>query len=160
MNHTRQFIAVMAVCVFGLPAIHALGRGRNLKGTIVAYDPIFHAMKQASFVKNLEVTIIDLGTTGHPKRIVKVIFEGFGKSQLSQDVLDGEKLFEGRAVRDKSCDETHPRILGQIEPEQAFQGSGTFLLNRAHIAMSLGVVENLACYRVEIPLGEYTGSHK
>jgi hypothetical protein len=154
MKNARQFIPVIALFVLGLPTIYALGRSRNLRGTIIAYDPMYHGLKQASFVKNLEETVADLGSAGNPQPLVKVVFEGFGKSQLSQDVLDGEKPFQGRAVRDKSCDEAHPRILSQAESEQALQGSGTFLLNQTHRATPLGPVESLVCYRVEVPAAE------
>ena len=123
MKNARQFIPVIALFVLGLPTIYALGRSRNLRGTIIAYDPMYHGLKQASFVKNLEVTVADLGSAGNPQPLVKVVFEGFGKSQLSQDVLDGEKPFQGRAVRDKSCDEAHPRILSQAESEQAHRAA-------------------------------------
>jgi hypothetical protein len=155
MKNARQFIPVIALFVLGLSTIYALGRSRNLRGTIIAYDPMYHVLKQASFVKNLEVTVADLGSTGNPQQLVKVVFEGFGKSQLSQDVLNGEKPFQVHAVRDKSCDEAHPRILSQAESEQAFQGSGTFLLNQVHRTTPLGPVENLVCYRVKLPAEEH-----
>jgi hypothetical protein len=147
MNRARKSIPVIAMLVLGFLPMHAFGKGRNLKGIIVAYDPTYHGLKQASFVKNLEVTIADLGE--NPHRLVKVVFEGFGQQQISQDVLDGEKPFHARAVRDKSCDEAHPRVLSQSD-SQLFQGSGAFLLNQAHRAVPLGSVENLACYRVEV----------
>jgi hypothetical protein len=146
---TRISVSIIFVCALGLGLVHATSRGRHLKGTILAYDPIFHSVKQVSFVKNLEVTIADLGSSKGPQKLVKVVFEGFGEQQVSQDVLDGERPFQVRAVRDESCDEAHPRVASHLE--QPVQGSGTFVLNPTHRSLSLGEVEYLACYRVEVP---------
>jgi hypothetical protein len=149
MKNTQLLARLIALSLLCLPASYALGKSRNLRGTIIAYDPLFHGLKHPSFVKNLEVTVADLRSGGKPQQLVKVVFEGFGKSQLSQDILDGEKSFQVRAVRDTSCDEAHPRILSQLESD--FQGSGTFVLNSAHRTTSLESVENLECYRVQVP---------
>lgn len=151
MKRMQEFIAIAALCALAVSTVHALSRGRNLKGTIVAYDPMYHGLKQASFVKNLEVTIAELGNAESSPRFVKIVFEGFGQRQLSQDILAGEKPFHVRAMRDKSCDEAHPRILSQAESGQALQASGAFLLNETHDAKEFSSVENLACYRVDVP---------
>lgn len=153
MKHIRWYVPMLLSFSICLPAIYALGRTQSLKGTLVAYDPLYHGLKQASFVKNLEVTVADVGSTGK-ERFVKVVFEGFGDRQLSDDVLNGEKPFAVRGVRDKTCDEAHPRVLREADWEAdstTLQGSGTFLLNKTHRTKSLGPMENLECYRVEVP---------
>ena len=125
----------------------ASGKERHFKGTIVAYDPIYHSLKQASFVKNLEVTIADVGRKPDNEKFIKLIFEGFGTQQVADDVLGGHTLFSVQAVRDTSCDENHPHILREVD---SFQGSGAFLLNETHRAQSLGEITGLECYRVQV----------
>lgn len=119
----------------------------NFKGTIVAYDPVYHGLKQPSFVRNLEVTIADVTRKRGHRRLVKLIFEGFGAQQVPDDVLEGRTHFNVRAIRDASCDEDHPRVLSEVDP---FQGSGAFLLNQTHRVQGLDGISHLDCYRVRV----------
>jgi len=155
---SRVSIALIVVCVLGLTPVHATEGRQYLKRSIIASDPIFHCVKQVSSVKNLEVTVVDVGRSKGPQMLVKVVFEGFGGRQVNQDVLEGEKPFKDRAIRDVSCDEAHPRVASQLAPEQTSQGSGTFVLNQTHRSIPLGPMENLVCSPVEAPATETGGA--
>jgi hypothetical protein len=137
-----------AVAVFVLfPPLRASGKERELRGTIVAYDPSYHVLKQVSFVRNLEVTIAKVGRKRRNQTFVKLIFESFGTQQVAHDVLAGRTPFSVRAVRDRSCDEGPPQLLAKGED---FQRSGSFLLNEEHQSESLEGISSLPCYRVRV----------
>lgn len=147
MKNVQKFICAV-IPLFLLPsASMASGKERHYKGMIVAYDPSYHSLKQASFVKNLEVTIADVGRRESNQRFVKLIFEGFGTQQVAEDVLAGQAPFSVQAIRDKSCDEGHPQTTNSTD---SFQGSGTFVLNETHRNQSLGGISYLECYRVQV----------
>ena len=134
--------------MFFLLAFDAMPAGKHaFKATIVAYDPTYHNLKQASFVKNLEVTIAEARGNSKSPAFIKVIFEGFGKQQVSDDILQGRISLVIHGVRDKSCDEDHPHVLPELD---GFQGSGTFVLNQAHRSQSFDAVYHLQCYRVKV----------
>jgi hypothetical protein len=57
MKNVQKLIFAVVVAFLLISTVMASGRGRNFRGTIVAFDPSYHSLKQASFVKNLEVTI-------------------------------------------------------------------------------------------------------
>jgi hypothetical protein len=145
--NVQKFICSSVAVLLLISAAVASGNGRALIGTVVAYDPTFHTLKQPSFVKNLEVTIADVGKKPSTPKFIKLIFEGFGTQQVTDDVLGGRTPFNVRAIRDKSCDEVHPHVLSKVD---SFEGSGTFLLNQAHQIKSLDAISHLECYRVQV----------
>jgi hypothetical protein len=145
-NLQKLMCTVIALCLL-VPNVTASGKRRDLRGTIIAYDPSYHALKQPSFVKNLEVTIAEVGRKPSNQTFVKRIFEGFGTQQVADDILAGRAAFSVRAVRDTSCDEGHPQLLGKGD---SFQRSGAFLLNEGHQTESLEGISSLACYRVQV----------
>jgi hypothetical protein len=145
-NVQRSISAVIATFLL-ISVVMASGKGRNLKGTIIAFDPSYHGLKQASFVKNLEVTIADVGGKPSNQTFIKLIFEGFGTKQVADDVLSGRTPFSVRAVRDASCDEGHPHLLSKPD---SFEGSGAFLLNQTYQTQSLDAISRLECYRVQV----------
>jgi hypothetical protein len=145
-NVHRLIFAVIAAFLL-ISTVMASGKARNFKGSIVAFDPSYHSLKQASFVKNLEVTIADVGGKPSNQTFIKLIFEGFGTQQVADDVLSGRKPFSVRAVRDTSCDEAHFHLLSKAD---SFAGSGAFLLNQAHQTQSLDAISRLECYRVSV----------
>jgi hypothetical protein len=147
MKKFLTFICIVVGLSLFVPTATASGKGRHFKGTIVAYDPGYHSLKQPSFVRNLEVTIADVGRKGSDPTFIKLIFEGFGTQQVAHDVLRGRKPFSVRGTRDTSCDEDHPRLLSEVD---SFQGSGTFLLNETHRTQSLDGIAHLKCYRIRI----------
>jgi hypothetical protein len=147
MKNLQKFICTVIGLFLLISTVMASGKGRNFRGIIVAYDPSYHSLKQASFVKNLEVTIADVGRKPSNQAFIKLIFEGFGTQQVADDVLGGRTPFNVRAVRDTSCDEAHPRLLSKVD---SFEGSGAFLLNQAHQTQSLDAISRLECYRVRV----------
>jgi hypothetical protein len=142
-------VGCLAGCVL---AAYGTGRAYHLQGTIVAYDPTYHSLKQASFVKNLEVTVADVGKTRDHPAFVKLVFEGFGREQVAEDVLSGKRSFKIQAVRDTSCDEGHPHVLS--DDVDSFQGSGAFILNQSHRTEPLNGVSHLECYRTNVNRGQ------
>ena len=147
MKNAQKFIFTVIVLFLLVSTVMASEKGRDFRGTIVAYDPSYHSLKQPSFVKNLEVTIADVGRKPSSQTFIKLIFEGFGIQQVADDVLNGRTPFNVRAVRDKSCDEPHPRLLNKVA---SFEGSGAFLLNQSYQTQSLDAISHLECYRVSV----------
>jgi hypothetical protein len=145
MRNARKLMYAATILILLVSMVMASGKGRNFRGIIVAYDPSYHSLKQPSFVRNLEVTIADVGRKPSDHTFIKLIFEGFGTQQVADDVLGGRTPFSVRAVRDASCDETHPHVLSKID---SFEGSGAFLLNQTHQMQSLDEISRLECYRV------------
>jgi len=147
MKNVQKLIFAVVVAFLLISTVMASGKGRNFRGTIVAFDPSYHSLKQASFVKNLEVTIADVGGKSSNQTFIKLIFEGFGTHQVADDVLSGRTPFNVRAARDTSCDEAHPHLLSKAD---SFEGSGAFLLNQTHQTQSLDAISRLECYRVSV----------
>ncbi|HET6933108.1 MAG TPA: hypothetical protein VFI45_22475 [Candidatus Acidoferrum sp.] len=147
MKNAQKLILAVIAAFLLISTVMASGKWRDFRGTIVAFDPSYHSLKQASFVKNLEVTIADVGGKPSNQIFIKLIFEGFGTEQVADDVLSGRTAFRVRAVRDTSCDEAHPRLLTKAE---SFEGSGAFLLNQTHQTQSLDAISALECYRVQV----------
>ena len=145
-NVQKLIYAFIAVPLLFSTAMSS-GKGHKFKGTIVAYDPSYHSLKQSSFVKNLEITIADVGRRPSNPKFIKLIFEGFGSQQVADEALDGRTPFSVRAVRDTSCDEAHPRLLSKAD---LFEGSGAFILNQTHQTQSFGTISRLECYRVSV----------
>ena len=147
MTTWRTSLLTIAIMILCIPIAFGLGKTQKMRGTIVAFDPVYHGVKQPSFVKNLEVTIADVGKGDAHNSFVMLIFEGFGTQQLANDVLNGKMSFTVKAVRDTSCDERHPRW---VTDPNSFEGSGPFLLNESHKSLSVDSISNLECYRVRV----------
>jgi len=148
MKSPLQHILVTGCFATLVLAAYGTARLHQLQGTIVAYDPTYHSLKQPSFVKNLEVTVADVGKTRDHPAFVKLVFEGFGREQVAENVLSGKIPFKTQAVRDTSCDEGHPHVLS--DDVDSFQGSGAFILNQSHRTEQLNGVSHLDCYRVRV----------
>jgi hypothetical protein len=147
VKNVQKLVFALIATFLMISTVVASGKGRSLKGTIVAFDPSYHSLKQASFAKNLEVTVADVGGKQSNQIFIKLIFEGFGTQQVANDVLSGRAPFSVRAVRDASCDEAHPHLLSKAD---SLEGSGTFLLNQTHQTQSLAAISHLECYRVQV----------
>lgn len=147
MKNVQKFICVFIVVFLLISTVMGSGKGRKFSGTIVAYDPSYHSLKQPSFVKNLEVTVADVGRKTSNPTFIKLIFEGFGTQQVADEALNGRMPFSVRAVRDTSCDEAHPHLLSKAD---SFEGSGAFLLNQTHQTQSFDTISRLECYRVSV----------
>jgi hypothetical protein len=147
MKNVQKLICAVIALFLLFSTVMASEKRRNFRGIIVAYDPSYHSLKQPSFVKNLEITIADVGRKPSSQIFIKLVFEGFGTQQVADDVLGGRTPFSVRAVRDTSCDEAHPHLLSKVD---SFEGSGAFLLNQTHQTQSLEAISRLKCYRVRV----------
>jgi hypothetical protein len=130
-------VAVAALCL----SCFAKGKTPTVTGMMVAYDPLLHAAKDASFVANKEVVILE--ATGLKVKYVKVVFVGYGTTQVEQKYFDGSTPVSARALRDRTCDEKDPRMVPQME---LHQGAGTYLLTDAFKASPPPKIRNLECY--------------
>ncbi len=114
----------------------------TLTGKMVAYDPLLHAAKAASFVANKEIVILEV--SGSKAKYVKVVFVSFGTTQIEQKYFDGTQPLTVRAIRDHDCDERPPRTVPQLSADQR---SGIYLLTEAFRNLtSLKVKKKLECY--------------
>ena len=75
---------------------------------------------------NKEVVILE--TPGQKSKFVKVVFVSYGTTQLDGKYFDGTLPLTVKALRDRSCDETNPKMVTQVSLNQ---GSGTYLLTEA-----------------------------
>jgi len=131
-----------------LAAAPCAAQTRCLHGTVIAYDPVYHSIKQASFVRNREVVIAEIQGPGKHKSYVKVVIESFGQRQLEDRQLEGEQTIDVSGVRDRKCDEGRPEFVTEIE---VGSGSGKYMLNRANATSAPPRIEQLRCYRVTKP---------
>ena len=96
---------------------------------MVAYDPMLHAAKNASFQANKEVVVLEV--PGKKTKYAKVVFIGFGASQIDNKLFDGSSPLNIRVMRDKTCDENSPILVNELNFQQR---SGTYLLTDAYKA--------------------------
>ncbi len=128
------------VCILGL-AIACFAKVPTLTGKMVAYDPLLHAAKDATFVANKEIVILEVA--GQKTRYVKVVFVGFGTTQIDPKYFDGTVPLSAQAIRDHACEETSPKFVPQLGPDQA---TGTYLLTDAFKNSPPPKMKKLECY--------------
>jgi hypothetical protein len=122
-------------------ALACFAKTPTVTGKIVAYDPLLHAAKDASFVANKEAVILE--TPGGKSKYVKVVFIGFGTTQIEPKYFDGNLPLSMHALRDHACDESSPKIAPQISPDQA---AGTYLLTDAFKNSPPPKIKKVECY--------------
>ena len=139
-QRNKAFLTGVAIAALGLACF---GRTPSLSGKMVAYDPLSHAAKVASFVANKEVVILE--TPGRKTKYVKVVFVSYGTTQLDGKYFDGTLPVTVKALRDRSCDETNPKMVTQVSLNQS---SGTYLLTEAFRNSPPPKIKKLQCYDV------------
>jgi hypothetical protein len=127
-------------CVVTL-AIACFAKVPTITGKIVAYDPLLHAAKDATFVANKEIVILEVA--GAKTRYVKVVFVGFGTTQIDPRYFDGTLPLSAQAIRDHACEETSPKFVPQLGPDQA---TGTYLLTDAFKNSPPPKIKKIECY--------------
>ncbi len=137
-KRNKALFTGVAIAALGLACF---GRTPSLSGKMVAYDPLSHAAKVASFVANKEVVILE--TPGQKSKFVKVVFVSYGTTQLDGKYFDGTLPLTVKALRDRSCDETNPKMVTQVSLNQ---GSGTYLLTEAFRNSPPAKIKKLQCY--------------
>ncbi len=113
----------------------------TLTGKVVAYDPLLHAAKDASFMANKEAII--MAATAPKVKYVKIVFVGFGTTQLDPKYFDGSQPLTVKALRDRTCDESSPNMVTQVSVEER---SGSYLLTDAFKNSPAPKIKNLECY--------------
>ena len=138
MNWKKAWLA--GALVLGL-AIACFAKVPILNGKMVAYDPLLHAAKDATFSANKEVVILEV--TGPKARYIKVVFVGFGTTQIDPKYFDGAVPLSVQAIRDHVCEESSPNLVPQLGPDQA---AGTYLLTDAYKNSPPAKIKKLECY--------------
>jgi len=93
------------------------------RGRIVAYRPVDRISQLPSFAPNKEVFLFKVDTNhGTDSRIVKIEYEYFGLTNISEAMLDAAPLLTLKAKRDKSCDQSYDQFLSTA-PKLKQQGS-------------------------------------
>jgi hypothetical protein len=137
-KQNNALLTGVAIAAFGLACF---AKTPTVSGKIVAYDPLAHAAKDASFVANKEIVIVE--APGLKAKYVKVVFVGYGTTQVEQKYFDGTTPVSVQALRDRTCDEKDPRMVTQVDMHQ---GSGTYLLTDAFKASPPPKIKTLECY--------------
>jgi hypothetical protein len=138
MKHKRAWLTGASIVAL---AIVCFGKVPTVTGKMVAYDPLLHAAKDATFVANKEIVIVEV--PGQKTRYVKVVFVGFGTTQIEQKYFDGTVPLSAPALRDRACDENAPKIVPLVTPDQR---SGTYLLTDAFRNSPPLNIKKLECY--------------
>ena len=128
-------IAVVALGVTGF------AKTPTLTGKMVAYDPLQHAAKVATFVANKEEVILEIA--GPKTKFVKVVVVGYGTTQIDQKYFDGTIPFAVQALRDRTCDEKSPKLVAELGTDQK---SGIYLKTEAYKNTPTPNLKTLECY--------------
>ena len=127
------------VAIVGL-GLACFAKVPTVTGKIVAYDPLLHAAKAASFVANKEVVILE---TPGQKKYVKVVFVSFGTTQVEAKYFDGSLPLAVQAIRDRNCDDLSPNLVPQMSLDEK---AGTYLLTEAFKNSPPPKIKKLECY--------------
>jgi hypothetical protein len=132
----RALLTGLAIAAF--PLVGVARKPPTLTGKIVAYDPLLHAAKSATYGSNREEVILETPA----QKYIKVVFVGFGTTQVESKYFDGSMPLSAHALRDKSCDDKSPVIVSQVSLHQK---AGTYLLTDA-FKNSPPKIKSLECY--------------
>ena len=113
----------------------------TLTGKMVAYDPLLHAAKVATFVANKEEVILEI--PGPKIKFVKVVVVGYGTTQIDPKYFDGTIPFAVQALRDRTCDEKSPKFVTQLGTDQK---TGIYLKTEAYKNAATPTIKTLECY--------------
>ena len=115
------------------------------QGKVIAFLLSTHVAKMTS-AKNKEVVIARVTMAGGHKQIVKIIFLGFGPSQVSEEMLHGTKLFRIRLARDPSCDEKRIMMIRPEDVSANTLSSTAYVLNEASSREESTLIASIDCY--------------
>ena len=139
MSRTYKFRLLLFT--FGAWALLCVAKNPTLNGKMVAYDLMRHAAKDAGGQQNEEVIVLQL--SGPKPKLVKVVYSSSDTTQIDPKYFDGSAAFDVQVFRDKSCDESAPRFVSQVQVEKM---GGTYLLTDAFKSQSPGRIKSLPCY--------------
>jgi hypothetical protein len=137
-ERTKAFVTGAAIATLGLACF---AKTPSPSGKMLAYDPLLHAAKAASFVANKEVVVLE--AAGPKSKYLKIVFVSFGTTQIDEKYFDGTLPLTVKAFRDRSCDERDPKMVIQVSLNQA---PGTYLLTDAFKNSPPPKIKNLECY--------------
>ena len=137
-KRTKAFLTSVVIAALVLACF---AKTPSLSGKMVAYDPLAHAAKAGTFEANKEAVILE--TPRQKNKYVKVVFVGYGTTQIDGKYFDGTLPLTVKALRDHACDEKDPRMVGQYGLNQA---AGTYLLTDAFKSSPLPRIKKLECY--------------
>ena len=141
-KQNKALLTGVALAALGF-ACFAKSKTPTVTGKMVAYDPLLHAGKAATFVANKEAVILE--ATGVKARYVKVVFVSYGTTQIEPKYFDGSLPLTVQVLRDRTCDESYPKTVPQVGLDQT---SGTYLLTDAFKNSPLPKIKTIACYDV------------
>ncbi len=137
-NQRKVFLHTVVILAF---SVTGFGKTPTLTGKIVAYDPLLHAAKVASFEANKEVVILEMPE--RKAKFVKVVFVSFGTTQIDKKYFDGTIPLVVHALRDRVCDEHSPPMVAELSMDQR---SGTYLQTEAFKKTPPLKIKTLECY--------------
>jgi len=137
-KRNNVFLTGVVVAVLGLSCF---AKVPTFTGKMVAYDPLLHAAKDASFVANKEVIVLEV--PGPKVRYIKVVFVSFGTTQVEPKYFDGITPLAAQAIRDRACDESSPTFAVQLSQNQA---AGTYVLTDSFKNSPPPKMKKLECY--------------
>jgi hypothetical protein len=137
-KRNKVFLTGVAIALLSLACF---GKTPSLSGKIVAYDPLSHAAKAGGFVVNKEVVILEAPAA--KKKYLKVVFVSYGTTQIDPKYFDGIAPLAVKALRDRTCDETDPKFVTQVSPNQS---SGMYLLTDSFKNLPPPKIKKLECY--------------
>ena len=108
-ERTKAFVTGAAIATLGLACF---AKTPSPSGKMLAYDPLLHAAKAASFVANKEVVVLE--AAGPKSKYLKIVFVSFGTTQIDEKYFDGTLPLTVKAFRDRSCDERDPKMVIQV----------------------------------------------
>ena len=138
---TKRSKALRTGAVIAILGLACFAKTPVVTGKMVAYDPFLHEAKDASFVANKEIVILEV--PGQKTRYVKVVFVGFGTTQIDKKYFDGTVPLAVQALRDRTCDAGAPKLITQVSLDQA---PGSFLLTDAFKGSPPLQIKKLECY--------------
>ena len=122
-------------------ALACFAKVPTVTGKMVAYDPLLHATKDATFTANKEIVILEIA--GSKAKYVKVVFVGFGTTQIDPKYFEGTVPLSVQAIRDHACEDTSPKLVPHLGPDQA---TGTYVLTEAFKNSPPPKIKKLECY--------------
>ena len=137
-RHGKVLLTSLAIVATGLLSV---AKSTKLTGKIVAYDIMQHTSKNASALQNQETVVLE--TTNPKEKYAKVVFSSFGTTQIEQKYFDGTLPLTVDVLRDRTCDESGPRLVREVSIEQM---GGTYLLTDAFKTKAPGRIKTLKCY--------------
>jgi hypothetical protein len=154
MYRGMRMLAAMTVLVSlgsaSMQAAAAWHRTKKVKGQIIAFRAVDRVVQMASFVENREIFLFRLNGHDTKGAIVKLVYEHFGYSILTDEVLHKQPVLDVTVRRDKSCDETYGAFVRDAPTIQSVDGEDSGIAKIVFIGTAETLIspgQKLKCYR-------------